>query len=105
MHPKSLFWETNIDALPEGVREFAKDPKNWNSVANLQLLSGSLNTSKKDMPLEKWVHKDPERHKVKFLSEGKSLDIKDFEEFITNRRENLRKEIKDIFTSITTEED
>ena len=105
LHPKSLFWETNIDALPEGVREFAKDPKNWNSVANLQLLSGSLNTSKKDMPLEKWVHKDPERHKVKFLSEGKSLDIKDFEEFITNRRENLRKEIKDIFRSITTEED
>lgn len=94
LHPKSLFWETNVDALPEGVREFAKDPKNWNSVANLQLLSGSLNISKKDMPLEKWVHKDPEGHKVLFLSDGVSLDIKDFEAFITNRRENLRKEIK-----------
>ncbi len=94
LHPKSLFWETNIDALPEGVREFAKDPKNWNSVANLQLLSGSLNTSKKDMPLEKWVHKDPERHKVEFLTERTSLDIKDFKEFITNRRENLREAIR-----------
>ena len=94
LHPKSLFWETNIDALPEEVREFAKDPKNWNSVANLQLLSGSLNTSKKDMPLEKWVQKDPENHKDKFLSERVSLDIKDFKEFITDRRVNLRKEIK-----------
>lgn len=46
------------------------------------------------MPLEKWVHKDPEGHKVLFLSDGVSLDIKDFEAFITNRRENLRKEIK-----------
>lgn len=105
LHPKSLFWETNIDALPEEVREFAKDPKNWNSVANLQLLSGSLNTSKKDMPLEKWVHKDPEKHKVLFLSKGVSLDIKDFKEFIANRREELREAIKDIFRSITTEEE
>ena len=105
LHPKSLFWETNIDALPEEVREFAKDPKNWNSVANLQLLSGSLNTSKKDMPLEKWVHKDPEKHKVLFLSEGVSLDIKDFKEFITDRRRNLRKAIKDIVGDITTEEE
>lgn len=96
LHPKSLFWETNIDALPEEVREFAKDPKNWNSVANLQLLSGSLNTSKKDMPLEKWVQKDPENHKVKFLSERVSLDIKDFEEFITDRRVHIRKKIKKI---------
>lgn len=107
LHPKSLFWETNIDALPEGVREFAKNPKNWNSVANLQLLSGSLNTSKKDMPLEKWVHKDPERHKVLFLSKGVSLDIKDFEKFITNRRENLREEIKNriIGNDIKTEKE
>ena len=105
LHPKSLFWETNIDALPEGVREFAKDPKNWNSVANLQLLSGSLNTSKKDMPLEKWVHKDPEGHKVLFLSEGVSLDIKDFKEFIADRRRNLRIAIKDIVGDITTEEE
>ena len=107
LHPKSLFWEKNIDALPEGVREFAKDPKNWNSVANLQLLSGSLNISKKDMPLEKWVHKDPERHKVLFLSKGVSLDIKDFEKFITNRRENLREEIKNriIGNDIKTEKE
>lgn len=104
LHPKSLFWETNIDALPEGVREFAKDPKNWNSVANLQLLSGSLNTSKKDMPLEKWVHKDPERHKVLFLSERVSLDIKDFKEFITNRRENLREAIINMIGCNRTEE-
>lgn len=94
LHPKSLFWETNIDALPEEVREFAKDPKNWNSVANLQLLSGSLNTSKNDMPLEKWVQKDPKGHEVKFLSKGVSLDIKDFEKFITDRRVNIRKKLK-----------
>ena len=105
LHPKSLFWETNIDALPEKVREFAKDPKNWNSVANLQLLSGSLNISKNDMPLEKWVQKDPENHKVEFLSKETSLDIKDFEEFITDRRVNIRKAIKDIIEGIPNEEE
>ena len=57
------------------------------------------------MPLEKWVHKDPERHKVLFLSEGVRLDIKDFEAFITDRRKNLRKAIKDIIGDITTKEE
>lgn len=56
------------------------------------------------MPLEKWVHKDPERHKVLFLSEGVSLDIKDFEEFITNRRENLREAIINMIGCNRTEE-
>lgn len=105
LHPKSLFWDTNIDALPEEDREFAKDPKNWNSVANLQLLSGSLNISKNDMPLKKWVQKDPENHKVKFLSKGVSLDIKDFKKFITDRRVNIRKKIKDIIEGIPNEEE
>lgn len=66
LHPKSLFKEKNIATLPKGVRGFAKDPKNWNTMANLQLLYGRLNTSKNDMPLEKWVHKDPDKHKVLF---------------------------------------
>ena len=94
LHPKSLFWETNVDAFPEEVREFAKDPKNWNSVANLQLLSGTLNTSKNDMPLKEWVQKDPEGHKIEYLSAETSLDIKDFKEFITDRREKLREAIR-----------
>ncbi len=59
------------------------------------------------MPLEKWVHKDPERHKVLFLSKGVSLDIKDFEKFIRNRRANLREEIKNriIGNDIKTEKE
>lgn len=103
LHPKSLFWETNIDALPKGVRKFAKDPKNWNSVANLQLLPGSLNTSKNDMPLKKWVQKDPGGHKIEFLDERISLDIKDFKKFITNRKKNIRKKIKEIIEGIPNE--
>lgn len=57
------------------------------------------------MPLEKWVPKDSERHKVLFLSERVSLDVKDFKEFITDRRRNLRKVIKDIVGAIKTEEE
>lgn len=101
LHPATTFYDTDkfIAAIPEADREFAKDKKNWNSVANLQLLNGLMNESKKDSPLAEWVSKNNIDKKLLFVNDTTSLDIKDFKAFIVDRKAILNEYLKTIVGS------
>ena len=98
LHPASIFYDRKKfdSAIPEADREFAADKRNWNSVANLQMLNGAMNDSKNDTPLIDWVSKNNIGKKSMYVSEHISLDIKDFKDFITNRRMCLKEYLKNI---------
>ncbi len=99
IHPKSLFTTRNLKAAGIGKDqlEFYVDPKNYNSVLNLQLLDGNENKAKNDSELGTWVKKESknkglsvtefcERHLLPEL-----FDISDFEGFISTRKQTLSK--------------
>ena len=101
LHPATTFYNVNkLEAsIPEADREFAADIKNWNSVANLQLLNGLMNESKNDMPLVDWASKNNIEKKALFISDSTSLEIKDFKAFIIDRRVILKEYLKEIIGS------
>lgn len=101
LHPATTFSSTDkLEAsIPEKDREFATDAKNWNSVANLQLLNGLMNMSKNDTPLAEWVAKNNIDKKSLYISDTTSLDIKDFRAFIVERRAILKTRLKEIVSS------
>lgn len=96
MHPSSVF--RDMDLLKKSISandiEFARDPKNWNSILNLQLLNEYLNTSKQDKSLTNWARDNGIKNRDLFVSENTSLDIAYFKDFINDRRSFLREEIK-----------
>lgn len=98
LHPATIFCDKNkLDAhIPEEDRDFAADTKNWNSVANLQLLNGLMNESKNDTPLADWVAKNNIEKKSLFVNETTSLEIADFVDFITDRRAVIKEYLKHI---------
>ena len=101
LHPATIF--SSADKLEASIlekdREFAADTRNWNSIANLQLLNGSMNTSKNDTPLAEWVAKENIDKKSLYVNDTTSLDIKDFKAFITERRAILKNYLKNIVGS------
>lgn len=101
LHPATTFSSTDkLEAsIPEKDREFATDAKNWNSVANLQLLNGLMNMSKNDTPLAEWVAKNNIDKKSLYISDTTSLDIKDFRAFIAERRAILKTRLKEIVST------
>lgn len=100
LHPATVFQseEKLHSYIPEEDWDFAKDEKNWNSVSNLQLLNGILNSSKKDTPLKDWVEQFDISNVNLFLSESTSLDIKDFRDYIFDRRKNIKDFLKKIIS-------
>lgn len=96
MHPKAYF--DNITASPTKNPDdykFYKDPLNWNSILNLQLLSSSENESKGDIPLKDWVKREKIDKKKYLIPEGTdALDITNFKQFLSERAEILTKELK-----------
>lgn len=101
LHPATIFYDTDklVACIPEADRDFAADIKNWNSVANLQLLNGLMNESKKDMPLADWVTKNNIEKKSLFIYDTTSLEIKDFKSFIADRRAILKEYLKRVVGS------
>lgn len=98
LHPASVFQndEKFAASIPEEDREFARDPKNWNGIANLQFLNGYLNKSKKDTPLDEWVEKCKIPRELLYVSDTTSLKISDFKEFITDRKCKIKEHLKNI---------
>ena len=98
LHPATTFYDPNkfVASIPENDREFAADVKNWNSVSNLQLLNGLLNESKKDTSLADWVAKNNIEKKSLFVHDSTSLEVKDFKDFIIERRAILKEHLKRI---------
>lgn len=83
---KHDFLSANSDLLG-----FYQDPAHWNSIANLHLLNDSQNSSKGDRRLSDWFD-DPSVHvsRADLLVGEVSLAFKDFRDFYTTRRENLK---------------
>ena len=98
LHPSTIFTDENKfnSLIPSEVQEFSKQRSNWNGVANLQLLNGRQNESKNDKALKEWAYEENKTNDDLFLSDGISLEIKDFKEFIIDRKENIKKYIKHI---------
>ena len=101
LHPASIFRnEAKIKKyIPESDWEFACDPKNWNSVVNLQMLNGYLNESKKDKLLVDWVKEVAWTQDALYVYPTTSLAIKDFKNFIEDRKDRLTNHLKDIFAN------
>lgn len=101
LHPATTFYDLEklVDSIPEADREFAADTRNWNSVANLQLLNGLMNESKNDTPLIEWVAKNNLEKKSLLVSDDTSLEVKDFKEFIVKRRLFLKEYLKNMVGS------
>lgn len=98
LHPASFFYKLKENDFNGDVKkyEFYKNPENWNSILNLQLLSGATNESKNDCDLLTWVNDNNIDLKSQLIPEQISLEFDKFEEFINKRRELLIKVLKDI---------
>lgn len=97
LHPASKFDKLKESDFSDPDKyHFYKNPDNWNSILNLQLLSGSSNESKNDEDLVEWVNTkeiDLESH---LIPKDVSLEFQDFETFISKRKKLLTRSIKSI---------
>ena len=98
LHPASVFRDEKKmkQSIPQADWDFAAKPENWNGVSNLQLLEGSLNSSKNDTPLDEWADKNSVSKRELLVPDGVSLKIADFRSFIEARRKILRERIKEL---------
>ena len=97
LHPARKFHKLKESDLGNPSKfEFYKNPDNWDSIVNLQLLSSSTNESKNDESLIDWVNSKNVDLKSQIIPKDVSLDFEDFEEFITKRKELLAKTIRSI---------
>lgn len=95
LHPQARILNGEIEkqVKPEDV-DFVRDPANWNSVVNLQRLESSVNESKNNLPLSKWVIKNHKTHSDLYISSTTSLEEKDFVQFIKDRKTFLKNKLK-----------
>ncbi|HMQ96603.1 MAG TPA: DUF262 domain-containing protein [Candidatus Nanoperiomorbaceae bacterium] len=96
LHPKAEFDGRKLKkhdflSASSDLLGFYQDPAHWNSIANLHLLNDSQNSSKGDRRLSDWFD-DPSVHvsRADLLVGEVSLAFKDFRDFYTTRRENLK---------------
>ncbi|WP_297571512.1 DUF262 domain-containing protein [Helicobacter typhlonius] len=93
-----------ISAYKNKSKEERKEYEYWaDTLPNLQLLEGGENMSKSDIPLEKWVEKNCENDRNKFLKEhfipDINLSLGNFEEFYSKRTKLLVQELIKILNS------
>lgn len=97
LHPASYFQNLKRSAFSdEELFKFYKDEKNWNSIANLQLLNSSINESKSDKPLGVWINERKVDLTNQLIPDNVPLDIDNFKNFITERRKLLRIQLKKV---------
>lgn len=97
LHPASKFDKLKeCDFVDNNQYQFYKNPENWNSILNLQLLSSSTNESKKDEDLKDWITKKNIDLGAHIIPKNVSLEFDDFETFISKRKELLTKTLKSI---------
>jgi hypothetical protein len=96
LHPAAGFGKDRLAtfdwlAADAELRSFYEDRDNWNSIANLWLLTESENTSKQDRPLRAWL--EPRLGKTildPLIPPDASLDFVDYRDFILQRRSFLK---------------
>lgn len=106
LHPANFFKGDKYlkqENIPYDKYEFYRDPLNWNSILNLQLIDANENMSKQDKSLKEWVQYESNKQCCtidKFCEEHvipNILEFKDFERFVQERRELLRGKLKSLF--------
>ena len=108
MHPHSKF-------KPSILKEIGLDEetiKQWqdmrDQVPNLQLLEGRENTVKQATDLSKWVNDKADDatyyRKRNYILDEQSLELEDFEDFFSSRKELLRKKLHELFDVTYIEE-
>ena len=94
LHPKSYFENLKkTEEMSEEEFRFYKDSSNWDTIPNLQMLNGILNESKNDTPLKDWIVVNKVDLDNQLIPKDLSLDIKDFKNFITKRKETLKERL------------
>lgn len=102
MHPHTGFEEGKINdlALSSGSVIDENTKEEWrrrrNTLANLQLLEGRENESKNATPLADWLKVDENSENAKYLPEGISYELSNFEEFMEKRQELMSNALKNI---------
>ncbi len=102
MHPYTGFEEEKIKnlVLPNGSVIDDDTKEDWrrrrNTLANLQLLEGRENESKNATPLVEWLKEPENKDNVKYLPDGISYDLFNFEEFMQKRQELMSMQLKSI---------
>lgn len=97
LHPEDYFRKCKqSDFATDDEYKFYKDPLNWNSIVNLQLLNSSLNLSKLATPLVDWVNDKHIDKDNQLIPNNISLEIRDFKLFIDERRKLLKQKFKEI---------
>ena len=107
LHPEKFFrgkkWKDNFPNKNEKDYNFYQD--NYNCLANLQFLSGAINSGvKNDTPLDEWLKNNPAIQIVclpSFLN-GVNYDyekyhITNFKEFIEERKQLMANKLEEIF--------
>ena len=108
MHPHSKFKPSLLKAV--GID--GETIKQWqdmrDQVPNLQLLEGRENTVKQATDLSKWVNDKTDDatyyRKRNYILDEQSLELADFEEFFSNRKQLLRKKLYELFDVTYIEE-
>lgn len=97
LHPISYFRnKKNIELIEDDkLKEYVSNEDYWDSVINLQLLNGDLNRSKQDLNLKDWANVNNISNRELYLDDYVDLDIKNFIEFVENRKKNLKKKVKE----------
>nr|QGT49690.1 hypothetical protein Melaina855_0770 [uncultured Candidatus Melainabacteria bacterium] len=98
MHPATIFIDDNkfYSNIPQEDQAFARDPKNWNSVLNLQFLNEHKNEQKGQTPLIKWAKENNISKNQLYIKENTSIDIKDFKQFINDRKTKLKEYMQNL---------
>lgn len=96
LHPYSYFNKLKKGDIDDKWFDFYKDPLNFNSIVNLQLLNSSLNESKLDTPLKKWITDKNIDLDNQLIPKDTDLDILNFPDFVKKRKELLKKKFIDI---------
>ena len=97
LHPFSYFQKLKeTDFEDKDLYTFYKDPLNYNSIVNLQLLNSSLNESKLDTPLETWIRDKKIDLDNQLIPKDVDLSTKGFPKFVSKRKELLKKKFEEI---------
>jgi len=91
IHPYSSFETRKIKPLNLDKDKVADWQKKRNKLPNLQLLEGLSNESKQATPLLEWLTQE---HKVKYLPEGISYELVNFDEFYEKRKQLISDELR-----------
>lgn len=102
MHPYAGFSKDKLSKIvfADGSSLNQEQIEEWryrrNTLANLQLLEGRENEKKNKTPLIEWLSTPGNIDNAKYLPEGISYELSNFEEFMTKRQKLMTTELKRI---------